>query len=175
MSYQQELTRSFLASPVGMCLATQTLNQTPSVGGTISFNGFLEMSGTLHLDLSLSSGSLVLPQGYWYYIEASVQFLITGTLPGNFPSAYAKVSLYEGASKVGTQGHNAMQQSGKDSALFSADEKSIALVDATSAQKTITLKLDDIYIFNSVNNTTDPQYVYGGQGRALVVQLEGAP
>jgi hypothetical protein len=172
MSYQQTVSQSLLSSPKGICLATQALNQTPSVGAVIAFNGLTQIEGSLYNDVSLSSGSLVLPIGYWYYVDASVEFHLVGTLPANYQQAYAKTSLYEGTQRVSTQGHNAMQQSGKDSALFSADEKSLALIDATASAVTLTMKLDDVYLFNAINNTTDAQYVYAGQGRALIIQLE---
>lgn len=169
MTYQTALSRTLYASPRGMCLATQTLNQTPSTGGVISFSGTIAMKGTLHNDISFSSGSIVLPSGYWYYLDASTEFHLVTTYN---VTAYAKTQWYNGSTAIGTEGLNGMQFAGKDAALFTGDEKCIVLVDATAGSVTVSLKTNSFSVFTGINNTTEGQHVYAGQGRALIMQLE---
>lgn len=169
MTYQKSISRTLYANPRGVCLATQSLNQTPSVGMTIAFAGSIAMKGTLHNDISFSSGSIVLPSGYWYYVDASTEFHCVTTYD---PTAYAKTQWYQGGSAIGTEGVNGMQYAAKDAALFSADEKCLALIDATGGSVTLTLKLNSFSIFTGINSTTESQYVYAGQGRAIIMQLE---
>jgi|SRR5210317_506269 len=130
----------------------------------------VQWKGTLHSQITIASDQITLPSGYWYYLEASVQGYFTGSDPSQ--AAFMQYAWYDstGTTQLGNIGRVGRQFTGQEASVITADEKSIALIDATSSSVTVELKLLSRSVFNYANYTT-AQSIYSNLGRTLIMQL----
>lgn len=131
----------------------------------------VQWKGNLYSNITISSNQITLPAGYFYYLEASAQGYYTGSDPGS--TGYLRYAWYDntGTTQLGSEGRVGRQYNGQDIALVTADEKSIALIDATSASVTVELKITAYNIFDYANYPTS-QGIYSNMGRTLIMQLD---
>ena len=167
MSY---LPQEVFSQPVGACLISQQTNVSLSAGAQIPHTSASQWIGSTHSDITISSGQITLPSGYYYYLEGTIQTYFTGS--DNLQQAYTVFSWYDVSSglAVGSKGRNGRDFSGSDSSLTAADEKAIYLCDATAGAVTLEMKVVSNNIFNVINSTAS-QYIYAGLGRTVLVQL----
>jgi hypothetical protein len=169
MTYLPE-TNEVIAGVSAVAFAKAELNTTSSsVGSTIKFGAVDHAQGATFL--TLSSGSLVLPVGFWYYIEATAQMDINQAT--TFSTQNIKTQLKESGVAVSNEAMVVMYRK-SDEILESRDEKCIALINATASAKTIDFILTGVNGSTvGVNDTTrTSNWQYAGFGRALVMQLE---
>jgi len=155
------------AKPVSFSNAPQSTNINLSVNGQIPFASITAQIGTAP---TLSSGNIVLPVGYWYYLESACQVYVpTGSVTKDH---WVDIQWHDGSSYVGsigrTSGYNLI-----DNGTIGRDEKAFVLVDATSASVTLSLQ---IVAYGSTGlgqiNYTSGHYIYAGLGRAIIIGLE---
>lgn len=172
MTYQPEIQGQALADVNGFAFLLPSHNTSPAVGSVIPWNSVNYEKGSGFA--SLSSGAVTLAAGYWYYIEATAQAHSEGSISATVPQG-AKYQWHESASPVGSYGRVASYKVDAYSTEV-GDEKAIHLVDATSGAVTLDLRVIATFgaaliamNYDSVHN------IYGGYGRAVVVQLKNAP
>jgi hypothetical protein len=171
MTYLPE-TNEVIAGVTAVAFAKAALNTTSStVGSVINFDAVDHAQGASFL--TLSSGSMVLPAGHWYYIEATAQVVTNDgvTLSAN---DWAKTQLKVGGFAVSNESLNAMYYRSDQNTAESRDEKCVALIDAMSGDVTLdfilTARSGQVSAINATNRST--HWIYAGFGRALVMQLE---
>lgn len=169
MTYLPE-TNEVIAGVTAVAFAKAALNTTSSaVGSVINFDAVDHAQGPTFL--TLSSGSMVLPAGHWYYVEATAQATMNQST--TFSTQWIKTQLKDGTVAVSNESLNAFYYR-SDEVLESRDEKCVALIDATASSRTIDLILTAVNGSTvGVNDTTRTNnWLYAGFGRALVIQLE---
>jgi hypothetical protein len=155
-----------IASPKSINFVTFSHNVSATLGASISASS---TSATLGASLTLSGGSVVLPSGYWYYIEGAVQAQVPA---GNTSvSDFVDVQWYNGSAYVGSIGRTCPYDAA-DAGTIARDEKALALIDATSAPVSVTLRVVGVGGLVTVVNSTGTHYQYAGYSRAMIIQLE---
>jgi hypothetical protein len=167
MSY---LPQEVSSQPVGACLISQQTGVSISAGTQIPHTSASQWLGSTHSNITISSGQITLPSGYYYYLEGTIQTYFTGSDPSQLAEAY--FSWYDVGTglAVGSQGRNGRDFAGSDASLTAADEKAIYLCDATAGAVTLEMKVISTSIFDEANSLAT-QYVYAGLGRTVLVQL----
>lgn len=168
MSY---LPQETFSQPVGACLVSQQTDISITAGTQIPHTSASQWIGSTHSNITISSGQITLPSGYYYYLEGTIQtYFTTGTdTSGNAATVFAWYDVSTGL-PVGSRGRNGRQLSGSDTSLTAADEKAIYLCDATAGAVTLEIRVISTTIFDYANSL-DSQYLYAGLGRTILVQL----
>ncbi len=164
------LSQEVFSQPVGACLISQQTNVSPSAGAQIPHTSATQWLGSTHSNITISSGQITLPSGYYYYLEGTIQTYFTGA--DNLQQAYTIFSWYDVGTgfPVGSKGRNGRDFTGSDTSLTAADEKAIYLCDATAGAVTLEMKVVSNNIFNVINSLAS-QYLFAGLGRTVLVQL----
>lgn len=152
------------------CVVPQSTNVLLSSVTKIGHSTPVQWKGTLHSQITIASDQITLPSGYWYYLEASVQGYFTGS--DTPQAAFMEYAWYNstGTTQLGNIGRVGRQFTGQEASVVTADEKSIALIDATSSSVTVELKLLSYSLFDYANYPT-VQGIYSNVGRTLIMQL----
>lgn len=162
---------SYTIADAEACVVPQSTDVLLSGVTKIGHGTPVQWLGNLYSQITISSNQITLPSGYWYYLEATVQGYFTGSDPSQ--TAYMRYAWHDstGTTQLGSEGRLGRQYSGQDTSLTTADEKSIALIDATSSSVTVELKLLAYNVFDYANYTTS-QSIYSNLGRTLIMRLD---
>lgn len=155
-----------IASPKSINFVTFSTNVSATTGASISASS---ISATLGEALTLSGGSIVLPSGYWYYIEGAVQAQVPAG--DTSVSDFVDVQWHDGSVYVGSIGRTCPYDAA-DAGTIARDEKALVLIDATSASVSVTLRVVGVGGLVTVVNSTGTHYQYAGGSRAMIIQLE---
>lgn len=168
MTYQPQnsVKTAAIASPKSINFATFSANVSATIANPVPV---ASISATLGSALPLSSGSIVLPSGYWYYIEASVQAQVP--VGNTSVSDFVDIQWHDGAAYIGSIGRTCPYDSA-DAAIAARDEKALALIDATSASVSVTLRVVGKGGLVTTVNSTGTHSQYAGYSRAMIIQLE---
>lgn len=171
MTYQRVNSSPTFAAPEAVAFAFPTAISSPTTGTTLSWSSVTNVYGTS--GITLSSGALVLPAGYWYYLEGTSQ-AISGTFDSNDFLSY-KWRNDTAATYSGSLGRVAFNATSSDALLHSYDERAVTLIYA-STQTTFSLRCQTnsgCSWANYQNPAGEPQIVAAGFGRALIIKLSG--
>jgi len=171
MTYQAPTSSTTLATPLSITFAFPVAVSAPSTGTILSWSSVQNAYGTS--GISVSSGALVLPAGYWYYIEgtASTQ---SATFDSNDYLSY-KWRNDTTATYIGSLGRVAYNATSSAALPHSYDERAVTMLYA-GVQTSITMRCQTnsgCAWANYQNAGGEPQIVYAGFGRALVIKLDG--
>lgn len=170
MTYQPNIEVETFADVSGLAFAQFTANTTAANDTKIPFASVTHKKGSSFV--SVSSGSLVLASGYYYYLEGATQFELTAQQ--NQPGAQCVTSWKTSSGYVGSQGRSGPQTTiTSDGELSVGDEKAIALIDATSGAVTVWFHCVTQTLMVRFN-TNSAEYIYTGYGRATIIQLDPA-
>jgi hypothetical protein len=169
MTYQvlNEKTVQITSVPKSFSTATQQNDVSLSVGVSVPFVTSVAQIGTAP---SLTSGSLVLAAGSFWYLEGVVQaYVPTDTVNENH---WVDIQWHDGTSYVGSIGRSS-GYARIDGGTIGRDEKAFALIDTTGGAVTVSLRVI-AYGPSGMGqvNDTATQYVYSGLGRAVMIELE---
>jgi hypothetical protein len=169
MTYQPTLEGDALAGAGGFAFVLPQLNTSPAVGSQVPFITTEYQRGSGFI--TLSGGAITLASGSVYYVEGTVQVHSQDGVSATVPQG-AKYQWHQGGSPVGSWGRVASYKIDAY-ATEVGDEKAITVVDATAGDVTIEMKITATFgaaligvNYNSVHN------IYGGYGRAVIIQLE---
>lgn len=158
--------QSAIASPQSVSLVTFANNVSAVSGAIVSAASITAPLGTA---LSLSSGAIVLPAGYWYYLEGTAQAQVpSGTLS---VGDYVDMQWHDGTAYVGSVGRTSTFAR-VDGGTQARDEKALALIDATASSVTVTFRILTAAGQVTTVNATGTHQEYAGRTRAMIIQLE---
>lgn len=171
MTYQSPASSSTFAAPEAIDFAFPSAITAPSTGTELIWASVLGVHGTS--GVNVVSGQLVLPAGYWYYLEGTAQAL-SSTFDSN---DYLSYRWYNNttASPIGAQGRVAFNTTSSDALLHSYDERAVAMIYA-GVDTTISLRClvnSGVTRANYQNTGLEPQIIYAGNGRGLIIKLDG--
>lgn len=154
--------------------ALTILEHSQSTSQTIVLNNKVQLS-TSHnwfgnFTPVVSSDIIILPQGYCYYIESSIQAYDTGSYNYN---EYTSIQHYDETNSllVGTVGTVVTAGQGEDQYTWSRDSVARIILDCSSNSLNISLKIIDNSGHTHINYNSD-QVTYAGLGRTVIWQLD---
>ena len=171
MTYQAPTSSTTLATPISITFAYPVAVSAPTSATILSWASVQNAYGTS--GISVSSGALVLPAGYWYYIEGTASTQST-TFDANHYLSYKWRNDTLGA-YVGSLGRVAYNATSSGALPHSYDERAVTMFYA-GVQTSITLRCQTnsgCAWANYQNSAGEPQIIYAGFGRALIIKLSG--
>lgn len=166
MTYQTQIDVDLYAKPLGLAICGLA---TTTAGNDVKIN-INSVSHKIGSFLTLSNGGLVLPSGFFYYLEGATQFYMSTYPPTS--ATYVRTQWRTSSGYVGSIGEARPQNvDPPDTALTAGDEKALVLIDATQASVTVWLYCKEASNVGSLNDISHSTYVYTGLGRATVLQL----
>jgi hypothetical protein len=167
MTYQTQIDVDLYAKPLGLAICTFITNTTAGNDVKINIGNVSHKIGSF---LTISNGGLVLPSGFFYYLEGATQFYMSTYPPTS--ATYVRAQWRTASSYIGSVGEARPQNiDPPDTALTAGDEKALALIDATQGSVTVWLYCKEASNVGNLNSTAHITYVYTGLGRATVLQL----
>lgn len=169
MTYQPSLNGDAIAKPNGFAFVLPQRNSSASAGSQIPWSSVQYQKGSGFI--TISSGAITLQSGYIYYVEATAQTHSESGISATVPQGI-KYQWYQSGSPIGSWGRVASYHIDSYSNEV-GDEKSICMIDATSAAVTIELKVTSTFGAALLGvNYEGIHSQYGGYGRAVVLQLQ---
>jgi hypothetical protein len=171
MTYQRPESSSTFAAPEAIDFAFPNAVSAPSTNTELSWASRLGVFGTS--GIVITSNRLVLPAGYWYYLEGTAQAL-SSTYDSNDYLSYRWYN-HTTAAYAGAQGRVAFNATSSDALLHSYDERAVCMLYA-AVDTTVSLRClvnSGCTWANYQNTGGEPQVIYAGNGRGLIIKLDG--